>query len=185
MRSWELSLQEHVELLKLWILPLLVHPARAVFADGNLSSTLTLIYHVALKLNFWGITQPILWLPKDQGGYTLPAPNTFLQWQFSTLFVQFFDDSNSIPIIVTNDFQPFQAKHGIVFDSPSMFTFQMGSNVVWNTIPYLAQSACSFTLLKQDIPQSPTTMLGYDTPLWHSATRRLTTAKAPPPPLPS
>ena len=35
MRSWELSLQERVELLKLWILPLIVHPARAVHADEN------------------------------------------------------------------------------------------------------------------------------------------------------
>ena len=65
MRSLELSLEGWVELLKLWILPLIVYLARAVHADENVCSALTLIYHVALNLNSWGITQPILSLPKD------------------------------------------------------------------------------------------------------------------------
>ena len=167
MRSWELSLQERVEPLKLWIVPLIVYPARAVHADENVCSTLILIYHVALNLNSWGITQPILSLSKDQGGYALSSPKTFLQWHFSTLFVRFVSDFASIPKTDASDFQLFQNGHGIVFDSLSIFTFQMGSNVVWNTMPYLAWSARSFSLLKQDIPQSPPTMLAYDTPLWH------------------
>ena len=167
MRSWELSLPERIELLKLWILPLLVHPARAVFADDNVISTLTLIYHVSLRLNSWGITQPILSLPKQQGGYALPAPKEFLHWQFSTLFARFLNNSSLIPSTIVSGFQPFQIKHGIVLDTTSTFTFQMGSNVVWNTMPYLAWSARAFSLLKQHIPQAPLSMLAYDTPLWH------------------
>ena len=102
MRSWELSLPERVELLKLWILLLLVHPARKVFADDNVVSTLTLIYHVSLRLNSWGITQPILSLPKQQGGYALPAPKEFLHWHFSTLFARFLNNSSLIPSTIVS-----------------------------------------------------------------------------------
>ena len=106
-------------------------------------------------------------MPKDQGGYALLDPKIFLRWQFATLFVRFLNDSASIPQIVTSEFRPFQNKHGTVLDSFSIFTFQMGSNVVWNTMPYLAWSARCSSLLKQDLPQPPPTMLAYNTALWH------------------
>ena len=145
-----------------------MHPARAVCADDNVISTLTLIYHVSLRVKSWGITQPILSLPKQQGGYALPAPKEFLHWQFSTLFARFLNNSSLIPSTIVSGFQPFQIKHGIFLDTTSTFTFQMGSNVVWNTMPYLAWSARAFSLLKQHIPQAPLSMLAYDTPHHHA-----------------
>ena len=53
MQTWALSLPERIQLLKLWILPLLVYPARAVFPSAAVVSTLTTIYHIALNLNSW------------------------------------------------------------------------------------------------------------------------------------
>ena len=140
------ALEQRSELLKLWILPLLVHPtsARAVYPDDNVCFTLQLVYRVALKMGSWGVTQPILSLPKEQGGYGLASPKAFLHWQFSMLFVRFLSNSASVPAGMVNLFTPFQTRHGIVFDSSSTFTFQMGCNVVWNAMPYLAWSAHVF-----------------------------------------
>ena len=101
-----------------------MHPARTVFADDNVISTLTLIYPVSLRLNSWGITQPILSLPKQQGGYALPAPKEFLHWQFSTLLarllMQFFTLVSSkievfetcfYDIVITQNDHPRYVKH--------------------------------------------------------------------------
>ena len=85
MQSWVLSLEERVELLQFWILPLLVYPARVIFPNENVISAVKTIYNIALKLNSWGITTYILSHPKDQGGMDLAPPNTFMPWQFSFL----------------------------------------------------------------------------------------------------
>ena len=60
MQSRSLSLLERVHLLELWILPLLVYPARIVFPSAGVISTLKTIYQVALKLNSWTITMDTL-----------------------------------------------------------------------------------------------------------------------------
>ena len=71
MQTWALSLAERVTLLKLWILPLLIYPARVVLPSAEVVSTLSTIYHVALKLNSWGVTLDILAHPPATGGYNL------------------------------------------------------------------------------------------------------------------
>ena len=81
MQSWDLSLAERVPLLKLWILPLLIYPARVVFPSDPVVSALRTVYQVALKLNSWSITLDILSHPLHKGGYNLAAPETFLYWQ--------------------------------------------------------------------------------------------------------
>ena len=80
MRSWQLSLPERVMLFRLWILPLLVHPARIIFPTEVIVNT---IYWTALCMTSWTVTQPILSLPLDQGGFSLPDPKTFLYHQHS------------------------------------------------------------------------------------------------------
>ena len=46
--------------------------------------------------------------------------------------------------------------------------FQMDSNVVWRTMPYLAWSARAFSPTRQPILAFHDVMLSYDTPLWHN-----------------
>ena len=67
MQSWALSLPERVMLLKLWILPLLVYPARVVFPSPAVVNTLRTVYQVALKLNSWAVTLNILSHPPQSG----------------------------------------------------------------------------------------------------------------------
>ena len=53
--------------------------------------------------------------------------------------------------------------------SPSMLPyFQMGSNVIWNSMPYLGWSARAFSLVWKDLNFAQLDLLSYDTPLWHS-----------------
>ena len=48
MQSWSLSFLERAMLLKLWILPLFVFPARVVFPTDGVFNTLKIVYNVAL-----------------------------------------------------------------------------------------------------------------------------------------
>ena len=63
-QSWALSFPERVMLLKLWILPLLVFPARVVFPTDSIISTLKIVYNVALRLTSWDLTHDILGPPQ-------------------------------------------------------------------------------------------------------------------------
>ena len=111
-----------------------MYPAGAVHADENVCSTLTIIYHIGINLNSWGIPQPILSLPEDQGGYAFPAPKIFLQRQISTLRVRYLSDSASIPKTVANDFPSFQNEHGFGFDFLSIFHFQKWAAMLCGTL---------------------------------------------------
>ena len=78
MQSWAMSLEERVELLQSWMLPLLVYPARILFRDENVIWAIKTIHNIALKLNSWGITTDIPFHPKDQGEMDLAPPPIFL-----------------------------------------------------------------------------------------------------------
>ena len=118
MRSWGLSLLERVELLKLWILPLLVHPARAVCPDNNVCSTLQLVYNVAIKLSSCRVTQPILSLPKEQGLRPCPTEDFSLLAIFSdfcTLPQQLCTPASLTSLL--KSFRPFQTTHVIMLNT--------------------------------------------------------------------
>ena len=44
----------------MWILPVLVYPARVIFPVKKVVGSLKTIYSIALGLNSWGLTQDIL-----------------------------------------------------------------------------------------------------------------------------
>ena len=54
MQKWALSPPERVALLKLWVLPLLVHVAKVVFPSDRVVNSLTSIYKTVLKTKFLG-----------------------------------------------------------------------------------------------------------------------------------
>ena len=140
MQSWALSFPERVMLLKLWILPLLVFLARVVFPTDNVINTLKIVYNVALRLTSWDLTHNILALPRNEGGYPLPQPKTFLYRQHSTVFVQYVKDPLPLLASVTASFKRFALLHGMSLRKADLPFFQMGSNVVWRTMPYVAWS---------------------------------------------
>ena len=169
MHSWNLSLRERAMLLELWILPVIGYPAKVVFPTPQVVSTLKSIYNVALGLNSWGLTHKILSLPETEGGVSLATPESFLRWQHATPFVRSVVHPTSFPQPILSDFRAFSARHGILITAEFLPFFQMGSNVIWKSMPYLAWSARSFSLARQHIPFSLDEPLPYDLPLWHNA----------------
>ena len=77
MQTWALSLPERIYLLKLWILPLRIFPTRVVYPNAAVVSTFKTIYHIALKLNSWGVTLDILSHSLDKGGVQFGRPRNF------------------------------------------------------------------------------------------------------------
>ena len=76
MQAWGLTLQQRIELLKQWILPILTVPVRVIFPTKAICTQLADVYRIALKLNPWGITLPILGLPALEGGFSLMPPKS-------------------------------------------------------------------------------------------------------------
>ena len=168
MQSRALSFPERVMLLKLCILPQLVFPARVVFPTDSAISTLKIVYNVALCLTSWDLTHNILALPRNEGGYSLPQPKTFLGWQHSAMFQQYVKDPLLLPASVTASLKRFALLHGMSLGMVDLPFFQMGSNVVKRNMRYLAWSARAFSLVRQPILAYHDIILSYDTPLWHN-----------------
>ena len=106
MQHWSLTLGERVHLLQLWILPLLVFPARVVFPTEQVISSLKTIYSVALNTSSWGLTNEILALPPREGGMALPDPKHYLLWQFSTPFIYSVTRPHTFSGMVRHSFSP-------------------------------------------------------------------------------
>ena len=168
MQSWSLSLADGVEFLQSWILPLLVHPARVVYPTDNVIAAVKTIYRVALKLSNWGITLDILSHSKDQGGLELAPPDTFLLWHFSTIFIRHIYKAEVIPKCVTDPYECCATEYGIVTSPSMLHTFQMGSNVVWHKMLYLAWSARAYSLVTSKVTFNRSEALSHDIPLWHN-----------------
>ena len=113
MQSQAVSFPERVMLLKLWILPLLVFPARVVFPTDSDIGTLKIVHNLAPRLTSWDLTHDILALPSCNGGYSLPQPKTFLYWQHSTIFLHYVKDPALFPTSVATSFKCFAQTHGI------------------------------------------------------------------------
>ena len=153
---------------QLWILPLLVFPARVVFPPDQVITSLKTIYNVALKTTSWGLTHDILALPVKEGGIALPDPKHLLLWQFSAPFICSVTRPHTISGVPRQCFTTWSQSVGLLADIASLQYFHMGSNFVWDTLPYLGLSARAFTLVRHNLkPQRPA-VLAYDVPRWHN-----------------
>ena len=68
----QLTQDERVALFQEWVLPLFIFPARAYFLTDPVVAKISVIYKVALRLNSWGLTLPIMALPPLREGTTYP-----------------------------------------------------------------------------------------------------------------
>ena len=80
MLHWSLDLDLRQKLLELWIMPLLIAPARVIFPTKEVIASVRTICNTALKTNSWGLTHSILAQPLDLGGSGLVPPSTFFHW---------------------------------------------------------------------------------------------------------
>ena len=136
MRHWQLSIAERVASLQLWIPPLLVD--RVIFPSAQVISSLTMIYNISVGLDSCGILPSILALPPDETGCILPFPEQFLLTLFSWSFIRSVHEPHTLHSELIVPFQELTKKHGILLSPHLPPTFQMGSNVVWNSMAFLA-----------------------------------------------
>ena len=108
-----LTHDERIALFQEWVLPLLIFPARAYFPTDSVVAKLANVYKVALRLNSWGLTLPILAHTPAQGGNNLPQPRTFLMWQHTTAFVKFLHEPNAVPSLSRAHMRAWSASHGV------------------------------------------------------------------------
>ena len=85
--------------------------------------------------------------------------------------MQYIKESTSVPKILSDSFQPFARDLGIQVTLNTLSAFQMGSNVVWRSMPFLGWSARAFSLFKQGLNFKRPELLSYDTQLWLGASR--------------
>ena len=76
MRARKLLVPERGMLFKLWLLLLLVHPARVIFPRDIVVPSVNIVYWTA-RMASWTIAQPIFSLPQSQGRFSLPDSETF------------------------------------------------------------------------------------------------------------
>ena len=74
-----LTLLERVQLLKVWISPVLLLTARAYRASEQEERSLKMVYNTALGFDSWGVTLTQLFLQPDSGGHKLAPPDTWLR----------------------------------------------------------------------------------------------------------
>ena len=67
-----LSLQERVQILKIWMPPVLLLTARAYYPDPIVISSLTTVFQTALGFDSWGLTIHQMAKLKTEGGHELP-----------------------------------------------------------------------------------------------------------------
>ena len=166
-QHWDITLAERLALLELWILPLLSLPARVVFPDKAVIASLHSVYHTALLTTHYGITLPILSQDKDSGGFPLLTPKKFLLWQHTSTFVNFTHGYTALPAIVTNPFQEWASHWGAPLGPSNLSTLQLG-RIPYATMPLLALSAKSYSLLMSMSTLTVPPVPSHDPHLWHS-----------------
>ena len=167
MQEWGLTLQQRIELLKQWILPVLTVPARVIFPTKAICAQLADVYRIALKLNPWGITLPILGLPVSEGGFSLMPPKSFLMWQHASMFLQYVKEPATISNILAVPFKHWAQRYGVHCTSATLPFFSMGP-VPYSTMPTMAYAAKAYSvtmnLASPTLPAIEPALL----PLWHN-----------------
>ena len=114
------------------------------------------------------MTKDILALPESQGGLSLAQSHYFLWWHHSALFVTYTLRPAEMPPTVSAQFEAWAGPRAITVTPAQLGWFQMDINLPWISLPYLAFSAKSFSLLRQGLNVNPPHTLSYDMPLWHN-----------------
>ena len=167
MLHWSLDLDLRQKLLELWIMPLLIAPARVIFPTKEVIASVRTIYNTALKTNSWGLTHTILSQPLDLGGLGLVPPSTFLYWQHGAAFASMAAGAHSFSDVSLNAYKEWAEPLGVIVNRSSTPFFQLGK-VPLDSPPFIAQSARAFSMARRGSEFTPPPVFPMDMPLWHN-----------------
>ena len=134
-----LSIPEKITLLKTWILPTLLLTARAYVACRFAVSALNTVYNILFCFDSWGITTHQLSQHRDQGGYSVPLPQTWLAAQGGTAAVAALTSPTIMPMYVMQAFVEFCTRYRIPTSHKVVAVTQLGP-VPMKGAGYLAHS---------------------------------------------
>ena len=89
MAALPLGLEEKAHLFSSWIAPMCYLPARAYRPTDHVLSQLNLVHKIALGLNNWHLTMPILQLPVKEGMLAQANLAAYAEWVHTQSFVRF------------------------------------------------------------------------------------------------
>ena len=164
-----LSLQERVQILKVWILPVVLLTARAYYPDPVVISSLTTVFNTTLGFDSWGITIQQMAKMKTEGGHELASPYVWLMTQAGSAFSSYV----SFPSIFTTplrlEFDLWARKYGVDCQQASLSYLSLGP-VPTKTMGFLAHSLKAFSKARQHVLDGPRkNAVLLDMPLWHNS----------------
>ena len=162
-----LSIPEKITLLTTWILPTLLLTAIAYVADRSVVSALHAVYNMLFCFDSWGITTHQLSQHRDQGGYSVPLPQTWLAAQGGTAAVAALTSPTIMPMYVMQAVVKFCTHYGIPTSHKVIAVTQLGP-VPMKGAGYLAHSYKAYSLARKGITIKLSLPLK-DLPLWHFA----------------
>ena len=161
-----LSIPEKITFVKTWILPTLLLTARAYVADRSVVSALNTVYNILLCFDSWVITTHQLSQHRDQGGYSVPLPQTWLAAQGATTTVAALTSPTIMPMYVMQAFVKFRNHYGILTNHKVLAVTQLGP-VPMKGAGYLAHSYKAYSLVRKGTKIKLSLPLK-DLPPWHS-----------------
>ena len=164
-----LSLQERVQILKVWILPVVLLTASAYYPDPVVISSLTTVFNTTLGFDSWGITIQQMAKMKTEGGHELASPYVWLMTQAGSAFSSYV----SFPSIFTTplrlEFDLWARKYGVDCQQASLPYLSLGP-VPTKTMGFLAHSLKAFSKARQHVLDGPRkNAVLLDMPLWHNS----------------
>ena len=84
-----LGMEEKAFLFALWIAPVCYLTAQVYRPTEHVCTQLDLVHRIALGLNTWHLTMPILQLPPSEGGTGQASPSTYAPWVHNHTFVSY------------------------------------------------------------------------------------------------
>ena len=115
-----------MQLLKQWILTVLNLISRSYSPTPSTVSALTDVYRLALGLDLWRLTIPVLSQPPKLGGCRILRAATYLHIQLGLLAVGLLTSAFLFPVVVEKRFYNNCCSVGVIVEPSALWHFQLG-----------------------------------------------------------
>ena len=130
---------------------------------------LNLVHRIALGLNNWHLTIPILQLPPDEGGLGQASLASYAEWVHSHSFVKYVQRVAQFAERHAAPFQRWAFTLGLLFEKEFLLYFQMGP-LLLSRPSFLQGSLKLYSVVCREggcVPPPPAWHL-FQMPLWHN-----------------
>ena len=173
MAALPLGLEEKAYLFSSWIAPVCYLRARADRPTEHVLSQLNLVHKIALGLNNWHLTMPILQLPIREVGLAQASLAAYAEWVHSQSFVRFVQRPAQFAERHVAPFRRWAFSFGLLIEE-EFLPFLQVALVPLPGSSFLQGSLKSYSIVRREggeIPPPPIQRLQH-MPIWHNALLR-------------